>query len=95
VKASGLGRSGAPDEVLQDFVGDPTAVLVYPSDRNEPVRMVETTFRHFQSTFSPLSVHVGVHVHVHVRGSTWTPWRSTSKGVTKGMVKRAGSWVGR
>jgi hypothetical protein len=55
-----------------------TAVLVYPSDRNEPVRMVETTFSytqstfillsvHFQSTFSPLSVHVGV----HVRGSTY------------------------
>jgi len=28
---------------------------------------------------------------VHVRGSTWTPWRSTSKGVTKGMVEGAGS----
>jgi hypothetical protein len=27
---------------------------------------------------------------VHVRGSTWTPWRSTSKGVAKGMVEGAG-----
>jgi hypothetical protein len=53
VKASGLGRSGAPDEVLQDFVGDPTAVLVYPSDRNEPVRMVETT-----SLSSPMGSYV-------------------------------------
>jgi hypothetical protein len=45
--------------------------LVYPSDRNGAVRMVETTFSHFQSTFSP---HVGphsVHVGVHVRGSTY------------------------
>jgi hypothetical protein len=42
---------------------------------------------HFQSTFSPRSV--------HVRGSTWTPWRSTSNGVAEGMVERAGGWVGR
>jgi hypothetical protein len=27
---------------------------------------------------------------VHVRGSTWTPWRSMSKGVAKGRVERAG-----
>jgi hypothetical protein len=58
-----------------------------PSDRNGVVRMVETTFSHIQSTFSPRMWPRSV----HVRGSTWTPWRSTSKGVTKGMVEGAGS----
>jgi hypothetical protein len=48
------------------FDGNPAAVLAYPSDRNEPVRMVETTFSHFQSTFSPHSVHMWVHIQ-----STW------------------------
>ena len=77
---SRTGRSSAPS-------------LVYPSDRNGAVRMVETTFRHFQSTFSPLSVHVqstwgSTYMSTYV--ATWTPWRSTSKGVAKGMVERAG-----
>jgi len=39
-----------------------TAVLVYPSAGNGAIRMVETKFSHFQSTFSPLSVHVCGHV---------------------------------
>jgi hypothetical protein len=70
--------------------------LVYPSDRNGAVRMVETplshtqsTFSHFQSTFS--------HMWVHIQSTwgstyvaTWTPWRSTSKGVARGRVEKAG-----
>ena len=68
--------------------------LVYPSDRNGAVRIVETTFRHFQSTFSPRSVHFqSTWGSTYV--ATWTPWRSTSKGVTKGMVERVGGRVGR
>jgi hypothetical protein len=74
------------------FDGNLAAVLAYPSDRNEPVRMVETPFSYTQSTFSPLSVHFqphvdphSVHVGVHVRGSpcpgTWgNLWRSTPDG---------------
>jgi len=64
------------------FDGNPAAVLAYPSDRNEPVRMVETPFSYTQFTFSPHSVHFqslsvhfqphvdphSVHVGVHVRG---------------------------
>jgi hypothetical protein len=67
--------------------------LVYPFDRNGAVRMVETTFSYTQSTFSPRSVHFQFTFSphsVHVRGSTWTPWRSTSKGVAEDMVERAG-----
>jgi hypothetical protein len=65
--------------------------LVYPSDRNGAVRMVETTVHavHIQSTFSPLSVHMWVHIQ-STWGSTYVDPRSTSKGVTKGMVERAG-----
>jgi hypothetical protein len=42
---------------------------------------------HIQSTCNPRTWPRAV----HVRGATWTPWRSTSKGVTKGMVERAGA----
>jgi hypothetical protein len=58
------GPFGSSRRSLQDFVGDPTAVLVYPRGGNGAVRMVETTFSHFQSTFSP---HVGPHS-VHMCG---------------------------
>jgi hypothetical protein len=69
------GPFGSSRRSPADLLGDPkasmTAVLVYPSAGNGAIRMVETTFSHFQSTFSP---HVGphsVHVGVHVRGSTY------------------------
>jgi hypothetical protein len=62
-----------------DFDGNPAAVLAYPSDRNEPVRMVETTFSHFQtlsdtcgSTFSPRGPPRAVHIRL---------WHSTPDGV--------------
>jgi hypothetical protein len=80
-----------------------SAILVYPSDRNGAIRMVETTLSHTQSTLSPYSVHMGgprsVHVCGHVCGSTcpwtsWTTWHSTSNGVAKGMVERAGAESG-
>jgi len=52
-----------------------------PRNRNEPVRMVETTFSHFQSTFSPHmgphSVHVGVHVRGHVDPMAFNVERSS------------------
>jgi hypothetical protein len=58
------------------FDGNSAAVLAYPSDRNEPVRIVETTFSYTQSTcsprvitFSPHSVHfqsLSVHFQPHV-----------------------------
>jgi hypothetical protein len=69
----------------------PLGIGTSPSGWSRPHSVTRSPLSvHFQSTFSP---HVGphsVHVGVHVRGSTWTPWRSTSKGVTKGMVERAG-----
>jgi len=40
------------------FDGNPAAVLAYPSDRNEPVQMVETPFSYTQFTFSPRVIHI-------------------------------------
>jgi hypothetical protein len=40
------------------FDGNPAAVLVYPSDRNGAVRVVETTLSYTQSTFSPRVIHI-------------------------------------
>jgi hypothetical protein len=48
------------------------------------VRMVETPLGYTQSTCSPRTWPRAV----HVRGSTWTPWRSTSNGVAGGRVER-------
>jgi hypothetical protein len=66
----------------------------------DPIQFLPATLSHTQSTLSPRHVEYSVHVQFHVRGSTcswtsWTPWRSTSKGVTKGMVEMAGGWFGR
>jgi len=63
--------------------------LVYPSeserarpDGRYPTQShavhIQPLSVHFQPHVGPHSVHMGV----HVRGSTWTPWRSMSKGVT-------------
>jgi hypothetical protein len=52
----------------------------------DPIQFLSATLSYMQSTWNPRMWPRAV----HVRGSTWTPWRSTSKGVTKGMVERAG-----
>jgi hypothetical protein len=85
-------QEGPSPATPEQSVAGPVVIgpsLAYPSDRHEAIRMVETTLsytqstcNHVQSTCNPRSV--------HVRGSTWTPWRSTSKGVAEGMVERAG-----
>jgi hypothetical protein len=52
----------------------------------DPIQSLAATLSYMQSTWNP---RMWPRV-VHVRGSTWTPWRSASKGVAKGMVERAG-----
>jgi hypothetical protein len=71
VKASGLGRSGAPDEVLQTSSGTRPPSSSTPSDRNGAVRMVETPLSHSQphsvtcgSTIQPYVVPHGELRHV-------------------------------
>jgi len=53
----------------------------------DPIQSLSATLSYMQSPWNPRMWPRAV----HVRGSTWTPWRSTSKGVTKGMVEGAGS----
>jgi hypothetical protein len=84
--SAGPGPSGAPAAFVRDPKISMTAVLVYPSDRNGAVRIVETTLSHTQSILSPYSVHV----QFHLRGST-CPWTLWTTGVAKGMVEGAGS----
>jgi len=73
----GLQEESQPPLPQNISVAGPAVIgpsLAYPSDRNGPVRMVETTFSYTQSTCNPLSVHVQStfsHVGVHVRGSTY------------------------
>jgi hypothetical protein len=54
--SAGPGPSGAPAAFVRDPKISMTAVLVYPSDRNGAVRIVETTLSHTQSILSPRAI---------------------------------------
>jgi hypothetical protein len=82
------------------FAGRPPACPAGSRTHPVPVSHTQPYSVHAQSILSPHEGPRSVHVCGHVRGSTcpgtlWSPWRSTSNGVAKGMVERAGGRVGR
>jgi hypothetical protein len=56
----------------------------------DPIQSLSATLSYMQSTWNPHVLHVRGHAQ-STYVATWAPWRSTSKGVTKGMVERAGA----
>jgi len=85
-----LGPFGSSRRSPAAFVGDPTAVLVYPPRWERGCPDGRNPIQSLVAILGPLSVHVRGYVWIHVRGSPWTPWRSTPKGVAKGRVEGAG-----